>query len=65
MRRLAIFLGALALTLGAAVPATASHVAPRDTGWFCPNLAQTANIGGGYSYVCWSYRWFIVHRENG
>jgi hypothetical protein len=36
-----------------------------NTGWFCPVLGQTANAGGGYSYVCWSYRWFLVHRENG
>jgi hypothetical protein len=39
-----------------------SHVVS-NTGWFCPTLGQVANAGGGYSYVCWSYRWFLVHRE--
>jgi hypothetical protein len=48
----------------AASTATASH-SITNTGWFCPVLGQTANAGGGYSYVCWSYRWFLVHRENG
>jgi hypothetical protein len=62
MRRLVI-LFALVLA-GSASTATASHVVS-NTGWFCPVLGQTANAGGGYSYVCWSYRWFLVHRENG
>jgi hypothetical protein len=60
MKRLVI-LFALVLSLTAAAPATAGH-SVQDTGWFCPTLGQTANAGGGYSYVCWSYRWFLVHR---
>jgi hypothetical protein len=46
----------------AASAAPQSHVVS-NTGWFCPTLGQTVNAGGGYSYVCWSYRWFLVHRE--
>jgi hypothetical protein len=60
MRRLVI-LFALVLA-GSAVAAPQSHVV-RDTGWFCPTLGQMADAGGGYSYVCWSYRWFLVHRN--
>jgi hypothetical protein len=62
MKRLMI-LCALVLA-GSASAASQSHVVS-NTGWFCPVLGQTANAGGGYSYVCWSYRWFLVHRENG
>jgi hypothetical protein len=60
MRRLVI-LFALVLA-GSAAAAPQSHVVS-NTGWFCPTLGQTVNAGGGYSYVCWSYRWFLVHRE--
>jgi hypothetical protein len=63
MTRLVLLL-ALTFTLaaGSASAAPQSHVVS-NTGWFCPTLGQIVNAGGGYSYVCWSYRWFLVHRE--
>jgi opacity protein-like surface antigen len=60
MKRLAVVLAVAAAML--ASTASASHVVS-NTGWFCPTLGQIVNAGGGYSYVCWSYRWFLVHRE--
>jgi hypothetical protein len=62
VKRLLLIPATLLAVAAMAPAATASHVV-RDTGWFCPVLGQTANAGGGYSYVCWSYRWFLVHRE--
>jgi hypothetical protein len=56
-----VILCALVLA-GSASTASASHVVS-NTGWYCPTLGQVVNAGGGYSYVCWSYRWFLVHRE--
>jgi hypothetical protein len=63
VRRLVLFVAAMTAAVGiAASTATASH-SITNTGWFCPVLGQMADAGGGYSYVCWSYRWFLVHRN--
>jgi hypothetical protein len=59
MKRLAVVFAIAAAMLASS--ASASHVV-HNTGWFCPTLGQIADAGGGYSYVCWSYRWFLVHR---
>lgn len=63
MKRLTLLLAAMTAAVGiAASSASASH-SITNTGWFCPDLGVAINAGGGYSYVCWSYRWFLVHRE--